>query len=148
MAITRWSPMSPLRSLRSLEKEFDDLFSAFGLPSRWEEGRELEWAPPADIVETKDNYQIDLEMPGMNKEDVKINLTNDVLTIQGEKKMEQSTKEGNVHRTERSYGTFMRSFRLPGAVDTDKVKAEYKNGILHMTIPKAEGAKSKQIQIQ
>jgi HSP20 family protein len=138
--------MNPYRNLRTLEKEFDELFSSFGMPAR--ESAEMEWMPSADVLETKDGYRIDVELPGVKKEDVKVDLSNDILTVQGEKKMEKEVKEGNVYRAERSYGTFLRSFRLPGAIESEKVKAEYRNGILQLSIPKSESAKTKQIQIQ
>lgn len=106
------------------------------------------WYPAVDIAETKDDFQVKVEIPGMNKDDLKIKLQENVLTVQGEKKQEKETKEQNYHRMERSYGSFCRSFRLTSPVRQDKIDASYKDGVLSINLPKAEEAKTKEIEIK
>lgn len=106
------------------------------------------WYPAVDIAENKDEFQVKVEIPGMNKDDLKIKLQENVLTVQGEKKQETETKEQNYHRMERSYGSFCRSFRLPSLVKSDKIDANYKDGVLSIRLPKAEEAKTKEIEIK
>lgn len=106
------------------------------------------WYPAVDISETKDDFLVKVEVPGMNKDDLKIKLQENVLTIQGEKKQETETKDHNFHRMERSYGSFCRSFRMPSPVKGDKIEASYKDGILSIKLPKAEEAKAKEIEIK
>ncbi len=148
MAIVRWSPY---RSLAHLDRELENFFEDFGFPI-WRrnpgENEEREWLPAIDLSETKDSYLLKAELPGVSKDDVKVTLTEDLLTISGEKKVEKESKEHDVHRSERVYGAFTRSFRLPGPVAGDKVHAEYHDGVLTLTIPKTESARPREIQIQ
>ncbi len=102
--------------------------------------------PVVDINETKDNFVVKVELPGVDKKDVSVNIENGVLTIRGEKKVE--TEDKKCHRVECSYGSFIRSFTLPQSVKADEIEAEYKNGILNLTIPKSEEAKPKQIDVK
>jgi len=106
------------------------------------------WTPVVDIAEHDDDYVVKVELPGINKDDVKITLENNVLTIRGEKKQEKESKKENFHRIERSYGSFQRSFTLPMTVKNDKIDASYKDGILTIALPKAEEAKPKQIEVK
>ncbi|HLG94364.1 MAG TPA: Hsp20/alpha crystallin family protein [candidate division Zixibacteria bacterium] len=106
-----------------------------------------EWYPSVDIAETKDEIKVIAEVPGMTKEDISISLQDNVLTLRGEKKEEKEEKGKTFYRTERSWGSFVRSFTLPAAVLAGKVKAVYKNGVLEITLPKAEELKSKEIPI-
>jgi HSP20 family protein len=101
-----------------------------------------------DISENKDSIHVDVEIPGMKKEDIKISLENNVLMLKGEKKQEREINEENCHRLERRYGSFVRSFELPMPVQADKIKASYKNGVLHVELPKAEEVKPKEIPIE
>jgi HSP20 family protein len=146
MTLVRWNPY---RGLRSLNRELEGFFEDWGTP--WlatQENKELSnWTPEVDLSETKEGFMLKAELPGVKKEDVKITLKDDLLTIAGEKKSEKEIKDENYHRTERVYGSFARSFRLPTAVEVEKVKAEYKDGVLHLTLPKAESVKPKEIQI-
>jgi HSP20 family protein len=89
-----------------------------------------------------------VELPGVNKDDVKITMQDNILTIRGEKKEEKKGKEGNAHRVERYYGSFQRSFSLPTSVKNDRIEAEYRDGILTINMPKAEEAKPKQIEVK
>jgi len=106
------------------------------------------WTPAVDITEHDDQFVVKVELPGVNKDDVKIMLENNILTIRGEKKQEKETKKENYHRVERSYGSFQRSFTLPTTVKSDKIDAVYKDGILQIALPKAEEAKPKQIEVK
>jgi HSP20 family protein len=105
------------------------------------------WVPPVDIFETGESIVIKAELPGISKEDITLEVKDNTLLIKGEKKFEKEVKEENYHRVERSYGAFQRSFSLPSTVQQDKVKAKVRDGILEVTLPKAEEAKPKQIKV-
>ncbi len=151
MAITRWNPATDItRDLDTMQKRMNRLFNDF-FSGREGDGDDLilgSWNPAVDVVEHDDSYVIEAELPGMNKNDIKISVTNDVLTIQGEKKVEKEDKKKNFHRTERSYRSFSRTFSLPGNVKADKVEAEFNNGVLTVKVPKSEEAKPKQIDVK
>ncbi len=106
-----------------------------------------EWIPSVDIAETKDEVIVKAEVPGMTREDISISLSDNVLTLRGEKKKEKEEKGKTFYRMERSCGSFVRSFTLPTAVLANKVKAVYKDGVLEITLPKSEQVKSKEIPI-
>jgi HSP20 family protein len=109
---------------------------------------EREWAPSLDMAETKDNFVVQAEVPGIDAKDIDISLTGDVLTIKGEKRQEKEEREEDYHLVERSYGSFLRSVRLPTEVESGKIKASYKNGILKVTLPKSEKVKAKEVKIK
>jgi HSP20 family protein len=145
MAIVRWRPFRDMVSIQDeMNKLFDDFLGRPLMRTEWSEGV---WNPSVDISETKDNVLIKAEMPGLNKEDVKISMQDNMLTLTGEKKQEKEEKETNYHRIERSYGAFSRSFSLPTSVKSDKIRATYKDGILSITLPKTEEVKPKEIPI-
>jgi HSP20 family protein len=106
------------------------------------------WTPAVDIAEHENEYVVRVELPGVSKDDVKITLESNILTIRGEKKQEKAQQNENYHRVERMYGTFQRSFTLPTTVKSDRIDAVYKDGILTVTLPKAEEAKPKQIEVK
>ena len=106
------------------------------------------WTPPVNIAETNDNYVIAAELPGLTKDDIKVTYDNGVLSIQGVRKQEQEEKGKTWHRIERGYGGFERSFRLPMTVEAEKINAEFKDGVLTLTLPKVEEVKPKQITIK
>jgi HSP20 family protein len=146
MSLIRWRPTRDLLSIRDeVNRLFDNFFT--GLPERRRGLLEGEWAPSVDIAETDNDVVVTAELPGVKQDDVDITITDDVLTLKGEKKEEKEVKEKNYHRIERSYGSFQRSVSLPAGVQADKAKATYKDGVLHITVPKAEEAKPKQIKI-
>jgi len=138
MAITRWSPA------RDEMTRFMDEF--LGRP--FETEGPTVWQPRVDIQETDDNYTVRAELPGMKLEDIKITLHDNQLTIRGEKRREEEQKGTTYHRVERVYGTFERSFTLGHLVDNDRIEAHYKDGVLHLSIPKAEQAKAREIPIR
>ncbi len=105
------------------------------------------WAPALDVHEDKDKFTVNLELPGLKREDIEVHLEDSSLVISGERKSETVTEGTEVHRQERYYGKFSRALTLPTAVAADKVKAAYKDGILTVTLPKAEEAKPKQIDV-
>ena len=123
--------------LANLQDELDRLF----------ESPLTGWAPALDVHEDKDSFSIRVELPGMRREDIAVSLQDGALVISGERKEEKVTEGTEVHRQERFYGRFSRALTLPSAVAGDKVKAQYKDGILTVTLPKAEEAKPKAITI-
>ncbi len=144
MALIRWIPS---RDALSLRREMDRMWEDFfGRGER--EATGMTWTPDVDISETKDEYLVSVEAPGMTKDEVKISLQDNVLTIKGEKKQEEVKEGTNYHRTERVWGAFQRSFTLPAAVESGKVNAVYKDGVLKIALPKAEEAKTKEIQVK
>lgn len=142
MSLIRWRPEADFFSLRkSMDKLLNDFFAPF-------ESQELGGLAPAlDVLEDKTSFIVKMEIPGIKRENIEVTVEEGVLTIRGEKKQEAEEKGKNFHRVERRYGTFSRSIALPGSVITDKIKANYKDGILTINIPKKEEAKAKQINI-
>ena len=106
------------------------------------------WRPAVDVTENKKAYVVSAELPGLKKDDIHISFENDMLILSGERKMEHEEKKDSFHRIERAYGKFERSFRLPDDVDVEAIKANYKNGVLTIEIPKSEKALPKQIEIK
>ncbi len=106
------------------------------------------WAPAVDIYETNDSFVVSADLPGLNKDEIQIDLKDNTLTLKGEKKFEEKVSKDNYIRVERAYGSFVRSFTLPQNVDPEKIKAKYKDGVLEVTIPKKEEAKPKQIKVE
>jgi len=124
------------------------MFDGFFRGTQDEDSAYSLWTPVVDIAEHDDDYIVKVELPGVNKDEVKITLESNILTIRGEKKQEKETKKENLHRVERSYGSFQRSFTFPTTVKSDKIDASYKDGILTIALPKAEEAKPKQIEVK
>jgi HSP20 family protein len=143
--LTPWRPFSELSTLR---REMDRLWDSFFGERPFPRIREREWAPSLDVSETKDNFVVKAEVPGMDAKDIDISLTGDILTIKGEKRQEREEKEEDYHLVERSYGGFSRSVRLPAEVESGKIKASYKHGILKVTLPKSEKVKAKEVKIK
>ena len=135
------------RSLFHFPMTFGDADRFFDewMPSLKEEGR---WMPAFDISETEEHILVKADLPGMDAKDLDISITENVLTVKGEKKEEHEEKKEHYHRMERRVGSFCRSFMLPGEVESDGVEAEYKDGVLHLTIPKSEAAKPKKIEVK
>lgn len=153
MAIVRWNPTRDLTSfptdVLSMQREINRMFDDFFRSDRDESSLFAQtWKPAVDIVEEDDAYIAKVELPGINREDVKITMQDNILTIRGEKKSERKGKEENMHRVERYYGSFQRSFSLPSSVKGDGIAAEYKDGVLTIHMPKAEEARPKQIEVK
>ncbi len=146
MAIMRWKPMGDLVDIQDeMNRMFNDFFGR--VPAR-RAGASERWIPAVDISEDQDNLYVDVEIPGMNKEDIKVSLEHNVLSLKGEKKQEKEVKEENYHRWERRYGSFARAFELPMPVQSNRINASYKSGVLHVILPKAEEVKPKEIPIE
>ncbi|MBI4268885.1 MAG: Hsp20/alpha crystallin family protein [Candidatus Rokubacteria bacterium] len=140
--------LAPWTGMDVFKREMDRLFDRFFEP-RWDEFELVgEWAPKVDVVETKDAVVVKAELPGMEQKDISVELEDHVLTIKGEKHQEKEEKGEKLHRMERSWGAFSRSFRLPAAVEGGKVNATFKNGILVVTLPKAPTAKGTTIPVK
>jgi len=148
MSIVRWEPF---RDLLTAQDRFNRIFNdTLGSAFQGQGDEDLgtrAWAPAVDIYETDHDLVMQAELPGIDPKDVEVRVEDSTLYLKGERKFENEVKEGSFHRTERSYGTFTRSFSLPGSVDAEKVHAEYKNGVLTLTLPKREEAKPKLIKI-
>ena len=136
---------TPWQDLETLQHRLSDVFGETPFSSNQETGQ---WAPPVDIRETEDALQMQVELPGLDKKDIALEVKDGVLTVSGERRYEKDVEEENVHRIERAYGRFTRSFSLPRNVNADKVEASMKDGILNIRLPKLESAKSKAIAIQ
>lgn len=148
--IASWTPMADLSTdLFSMQDEMNRMFDRF-FNRRGNDNDEMlsTWYPNVDIVEKSDSYVIKADLPGVLKDDVKITVRENLLTIHGEKKQEKEEKNKTAYRTERVYGSFERSFTLPSAVKDDKIQANFKDGVLTIEIPKAEEAKAKEIQVK
>ena len=145
MAMVRWEPVRDLLTLQErMNRMFDPTFRGTS-EEDWALGGS--WAPAVDIYEKDGNIVLKAELPGVDPKDVDVRVENNLLTLRGERKFENEVKRDSYHRVERSYGSFSRSFTLPSVVDTANIRAEYRDGVLHMTLPKREEAKPRQIQI-
>jgi HSP20 family protein len=149
MTMVRWEPFhNNLGSIQDrMNRIFDETFRGqrAGSEDDWALGGH--WAPSVDIFERDGSIVLKAELPGINADDVDIRVENNTLTLRGERKFESDIKRESCHRVERAYGTFSRSFTLPNVVDTEKIKADYKDGVLQVTLPQKEEAKPKQITI-
>ena len=147
-AITRWDPF---KELDELQNRLSTLFGRAPIRKNGAKDEALavaEWAPMVDVVEDDNEYLIKAELPEVKKDDVKVTVQDDVLTITGERQYEKEEKEKKYHRVERAYGSFARSFTLPEDADGEKVAAEFKDGVLKVHLPKSEQAKPKSIEVK
>jgi len=147
MTLVRWDPF---RELEDMSERLNRVFTRSPLRTTW--GKEhltvADWIPTVDISETEGEYLIKAELPEVKKEDVKVTVEDGVLTLQGERRQEKEEKGRKYHRVERSYGSFVRSFTLPESVDESGVKAEFKDGVLNLHLPKTEKVKPKAIEVK
>jgi HSP20 family protein len=138
MGLIKWDPFSDLLSLQDrMNRLFEE--SLGRTPSGELDAPVTAWTPAVDILEEKDEIVLRAELPGISLEDVDLQMKDDVLVLRGERRFEQETKKENYHRVERAYGTFSRSFKLPGIVDREKIKAKLKDGVLEVKLPKTQG---------
>ena len=137
MQLTTWNPF----------REMDEIFNRAnqGLSARLPDG---EWMPSVDITESDKGYLVKAELPGVDKKDVHLTIENHVLTLEGERKSEKESKDEKVHRVERFYGHFTRSFNLPEDADEEGIKAESKDGMLSVHIPKSKSARAKKLEVE
>ena len=146
MRLVRWRPQM---GMAPMHDEFERMFdSFFGVDRRRSDLQTFDWVPRVNVEELEDRFEITAEVPGMTKEDISIDLQENMLTIKGEKKIEKEQKDRNYHICERSYGTFQRAFTLPENVNIDGIEAEYDNGVLKVAVPKTEPVKPKEIKVK
>ncbi|MDD2317963.1 MAG: Hsp20/alpha crystallin family protein [Desulfobacterales bacterium] len=146
MSLIRWEPYGGLINLQSnINRLFNDVF-----PGKTAEGDDLSlgmWRPMVDICDTENAIVVTAELPGVKKEDISIEVKDNILTIKGERSVDSEVKEENYYRRERSFGSFQRSFSLPTEVNPESIKAGFKDGVLKIEVPKPEAKKPKQISI-
>jgi len=153
MNLIRWDPF---RELEEVSDRLNRVFTGFGRPAlartMGPEGSEAltvpDWTPVVDISETDDEYLIKAELPEVKRDDVKVSVESGVLTLRGERKKEKEEKGKKFHRIERYYGSFLRTFGVPDNVDETRVKAEFKDGLLNVHLPKTEKAKPKALEVK
>lgn len=147
MAVVRWDPF---QDLITLQDRMNQIFEQTLARSRGERegGVASAWSPPVDIYETADSLMLKAELPGLSKEDIDIQVRDNRLTLKGERRHEKEVKEENYLRVERAYGAFQRVFSLPTDIQPDKIRATFKDGVLEVSIPKAEAAKPKHIKVE
>ena len=141
--LVRWEPF---RGISSLQEQFNRLFENRFAPGT-EEQTLTAWAPAVDVYETENELVIKADLPQMPEKDLDVRVENNMLTIRGERKFEQKVKEENYLRMERAYGSFSRGFSLPNTVNTEAIQAEYKEGVLTVTLPKRAESKPKQVKV-
>jgi HSP20 family protein len=145
MTLVRCQPYhSPLMGMVAMKRMMDRFFNE----SPADDAVGSVWSPRIEVVETDSNFEVTAELPGIEKDDVKIELQDNILTLSGEKKSVEEKREPNLHFCERAYGKFARSFQLPALVNSGGIKASFKNGVLTLNLPKDEEAKPRQIEIK
>jgi len=147
MNLTRWEPFKAMEELFNLNR-FPDVFS--GSPRLWANGEYLAWAPPVDISETGEEYLIRAALPAVRKEDVEVTYADGLLTLSGERRQKEEVKDEKFHKVETFYGNFSRSFVLPDAIEAGAIRAEAKDGVLTVHVPKTkvEAKKPTTIKVQ
>lgn len=146
MAVVKWDP---LRDLLSIQDRMNRLFEQTLSRSRAEEGIAAStWSPAVDIYETPETIVMKAELPGLSREDIEIQIRDNALTLRGERRFAKDAQQENYLRIERAYGAFQRSFTLPATIQQDKIRAVFRDGVLELTLPKAEDAKPKKIAIE
>ena len=145
--MTFLTKFEPFDELTTLKNRLDRVMNRF-TPAFEEEIFTTQWAPPADVLETKEALLIKVELPGFTEKDIKVEIENGVLSISGERKLEKKDEEKNYYRIERSYGKFIRSFTLPANLYGEKILATVNNGLLEVEIPKKESAKPRTVNVE
>lgn len=145
MPIVKWEPF---RDLVGLQERMNRLFEeSLGRAESREEITQGTWLPAVDIYETAEAIVLQVDLPGLIREDIQVEIKNNALSLSGERRFQKDVKQENYHRIERAYGPFSRSFALPSSVEPDKIKARFSNGVLEITVPKQEKAKPRQIKV-
>ncbi len=145
--MTQLTRRTPNRTLRDLQREVDSIFDQF-FGRGEDDDTSAVWAPRTDLSETDEAFRIRLDVPGMTKDDITINLQNNTLTVSGERTSERTKESEEYVRVERAFGNFHRTFNLPNAVDQQNVEAAYEDGVLTINVPKTEESTRRQIEIQ
>ncbi len=149
--LTRYEPLREMTNFsRAMERVFDRFMdeSLLDMPTVWQRGNGQSNSLALDVAEQEDKFLVKASVPGINPEDIEITFTDGVLTIKGETKDEHEVKEENYHLRERHYGSFMRRIALPTNIDADKIDATNENGVLTLTLPKAEDVKPRRIEVK
>jgi HSP20 family protein len=157
MALTRWEPFQelerwdpgrwdPIRQIERMQEQMNQVFDRLA-PFGSSAVGEFAYLPSVEVEESDNAFQVKLEVPGMEAKDLEIEVTDDTVTIRGERKTEQKTEEKNLVRSEFQYGKFERRFRLPAQVKNNEVQADYQNGILQLTLPKVAGEQKKAVKV-
>ena len=148
LVTTARRPLENMTNLRRLNSVLDEAFNGWPFQNQENGSLTSSWLPPCDVFEDKNSVKIVAEIPGVDAEDVKISLENNLLTLRGEKKQHAEEQSERVHRYERSYGVFERTFSLPTTVDPEKIDAQYSHGVLTVTVPKSERARPREIPVK
>lgn len=138
---------TPRNDLRRMQRDFDRLFNSFFPSETEEDGNVVSWTPRLDVVETNDAFEVEMDIPGVEKDDITINVQDGILSISGERSSREVNEEDNMVRVERHAGRFYRSFSLPTKINDSKIEATHKNGVLHVKLPKVEESKPRKIKI-
>ncbi len=138
-----WRPLQELK--KEMDRIWQEFFGKSYLPEKW---ITFEWSPAIDVSETDNEVLVKVDLPGVNPDDIEISLSENILTIKGEKKKEEEEKKENFYRMERYYGSFMRSIQLPCEIEEDKISATYKDGVLKIVLPKKPEEKKKVIKVK
>ena len=138
--------LEPFRGLTTLQNQFNRLFDE-SLRTHGEESAFTTWAPAVDVYENANELVVKTDLPDLNEKDIDVRVENNLLTIHGERKFDKSVSEENFLRVERAYGSFSRSFSLPNTLNTEAIAAEYKDGVLTVTLPKREETKPRQVKV-
>jgi HSP20 family protein len=147
MAVTRYRDPANLFGLQRLNRILDEAFGGFPFQDQAGSTITSTWFAPTDVSEDENSLNISMELPGVEPNDVRLSLENNILTIRGEKRQTSEENNERIHRFERTYGMFERTFALPNTVDPDKIEARYENGVLLVRIPKAERARPREIRV-
>src|SRR6478736_7459017 len=146
--LTRWEPLREFPTMQDRMNRMNRLFrESYGPEGPEDALTTTSFAPPVDIYEDEHNITLKLDVPGIDEKDIRVHIDNNTLTVHGERKLEKEEKEENFRRVERQYGSFTRSFTLPGSVDPGQVSADYDKGVLKISLPKKAEAKPKQIKV-
>jgi HSP20 family protein len=144
--MTTIARLEPFRGFSTLQDQVNRLFNA-SLGNQAEESALTTWAPSVDIYETPNELVVKADLPDVNEKDIDVRVENNLLTLRGERKFEKSVSDENYLRVERTYGAFSRSFSLPNTVNAEAIRAEYKNGVLTINLPKREESKPRQVKV-
>ena len=146
MTVVRWQPRNP--SIWNWSREMDRMMNS-ALSRRWANSAERDWLPDVDVEERENEYLVAMDIPGVDKKDVHVTVEGNLLTVKGERKYERTEgEEGQCYCSERQFGSFSRSFTLSKKIDSGRISAKHKDGVLTITLPKAEEALEKEIEIQ
>jgi HSP20 family protein len=145
MALSKWNPRQRDRMHDQFDAILQDFFSDpwFSSPAL-----QSDWLPTTDVVETDDHFVVELDLPGMKREDIRISVQNGSLTVKGERRQSSDQSKNKYSRYERTYGAFTRTFQLPNTIDGNRIEASYKDGVLRLVLPKSEAARPREIEVK